>query len=363
VDYSPLRTWLGLAPGSWPPDHYTLLGLAPGRCDLATVEPRVLARMALLRPHQLLHPELVTEGMNRLAQALICLTDPAARAAYDAEHGFATAPAPAIPPQPPPVTGPEVASILAEPGEPESVVPDPTLLLEYPLSPGMEPPEPLPPPYEVVEEEPDGPLLPYEVVWEEDVSPPVPAYEVVAPTEVVEAELVAPPDRPWQPATRRQLFARLALLRRFLAAWRTLQPFVADPREPLARPARVLGFLEAVTQVRPLLASLPGLVGDSGRSGELVAIALRQPHVLHTFRTLLPDQRRTVAIDWRRAELAVQREYTRLRELDRTGRPRQRRWSRRGRLVRWAARNPESLLVAAAIIALLSAALRARGGP
>ena len=31
-------------------------------------------RMERLRGYQLLHPELVTEGMNRLAQALICLT-------------------------------------------------------------------------------------------------------------------------------------------------------------------------------------------------------------------------------------------------------------------------------------------------
>ena len=70
----------GSPPGPWPPDHYALLGLVPASCDPTLVEGTVLDRMAQLRPHQLLHPDLVTEGMNRLAQALVCLTDPAARA-------------------------------------------------------------------------------------------------------------------------------------------------------------------------------------------------------------------------------------------------------------------------------------------
>ena len=69
-----------------------LLGLTPGLSDPEEVERLVLDRMARLRSHQLLHPELVTEGMNRLAQALVCLTDPAARAAYDAELGISTGP-------------------------------------------------------------------------------------------------------------------------------------------------------------------------------------------------------------------------------------------------------------------------------
>src|SRR6476620_8927364 len=90
VEHSLLQSWLSLPPGPWPPDHYTLLGLPPGSCDPILVEHRVLERMAQLRPHQLLQPELVTVGMNRLAQALVCLTDPAARTAYDAEIGFPT---------------------------------------------------------------------------------------------------------------------------------------------------------------------------------------------------------------------------------------------------------------------------------
>src|SRR5207248_2900994 len=92
--------------------------------------------------------------------------------------------------------------------------------------------------------------LPYEVVWEPDAAPPGPAYEVV---DVVEAALVELPEIPWQPRNRRQLFARLAAIRRFLAAWGKLRATVADPREPLDRPARVLTLLEAVAEALPLL--------------------------------------------------------------------------------------------------------------
>src|SRR5262245_6776032 len=63
--------------------------------------------MDLLRRHQLLHPELVTTGMNRLAQALICLTDPASKTAYDTELGL---PAPQLAPPTPEVTQPAQTS-------------------------------------------------------------------------------------------------------------------------------------------------------------------------------------------------------------------------------------------------------------
>ena len=71
-----LNTWLGLPRGAWPPDHYALLGLARAAGDFAEVEARVIDRMELLRPYLLVHPGAVTEGMNRLAQAQVCLSRP-----------------------------------------------------------------------------------------------------------------------------------------------------------------------------------------------------------------------------------------------------------------------------------------------
>src|SRR5580704_4876174 len=78
-----IRKWLEIASDSWPPDHNTVLGLEPGEGDLACIEQRVRERMERARCYQLSHPEEATEAMNRLAQALVCLTDPAAKRDYD----------------------------------------------------------------------------------------------------------------------------------------------------------------------------------------------------------------------------------------------------------------------------------------
>src|SRR5438093_1194403 len=77
--------WLGLPPGNWPPDHYTLLGLPPGEGNPERIDQEVHARLAKLRCYQISHPELATQAMNRLAQAFLCLTDPSAKKAYDCE--------------------------------------------------------------------------------------------------------------------------------------------------------------------------------------------------------------------------------------------------------------------------------------
>src|SRR4051812_35759076 len=84
--------WLQLPAGPWPPETRTLLGLPSHPVSLAEAEQKALDRMELLRPHQLRHPELVTEGMNRLAQALLQFTgsiqevpEPLATVVLDAE--------------------------------------------------------------------------------------------------------------------------------------------------------------------------------------------------------------------------------------------------------------------------------------
>src|SRR5438094_7222583 len=78
-------TWLGLPPEEgWPPDHYRLLGLPPGEGNPELIEQRVHQRLDSVRAYQMTHPEEATEAMNRLAQAFVCLTEPAARQIYDA---------------------------------------------------------------------------------------------------------------------------------------------------------------------------------------------------------------------------------------------------------------------------------------
>jgi hypothetical protein len=86
---------LGLDAHFWPPDHYTLLGLKRGESDQKIIEQRVHERMGQLRPYQLTYPDQATEAMNRLAQAYGCLTDSAARKAYD--ESLLSPPPPASP--------------------------------------------------------------------------------------------------------------------------------------------------------------------------------------------------------------------------------------------------------------------------
>jgi len=74
MDVLQLQRWLGLPAGPWPPKPNALLGLADDDNPAPSrLEQHALGRMELLRPHQLLHPELVTEGMNRLADAVLLL--------------------------------------------------------------------------------------------------------------------------------------------------------------------------------------------------------------------------------------------------------------------------------------------------
>src|SRR5581483_1945611 len=83
-----IRSCLQLSTDHWPPDHYTLLGLEPGDVHPQQIEQCVQERMERLRRYQLADTEQVTEAMNRLAQALVCLTDPAAKQAYDVQLGL-----------------------------------------------------------------------------------------------------------------------------------------------------------------------------------------------------------------------------------------------------------------------------------
>src|SRR5512138_2753009 len=86
MDVSLLQNWLNLPAGPWPPDDRTLLGFTPGKpLDPAMVELRALEQMERLRPHQLKHPEVVTEGMNCLAQAMINLSTPVPKTITEAK--------------------------------------------------------------------------------------------------------------------------------------------------------------------------------------------------------------------------------------------------------------------------------------
>src|SRR5689334_16339099 len=104
MNYDLICSWLGLPPGGWPPDHYRLLGLEPGEDNAELIEQRVHQRLDSVRRYQMMHPEQATEAMNRLAQAFVCLMEPASKKAYDAAllgtvPSAAQAPPAALPPE------------------------------------------------------------------------------------------------------------------------------------------------------------------------------------------------------------------------------------------------------------------------
>jgi len=245
---------LDLRPDQWPPDHYALLGLPPGDVDAATVEARVLDRMERLRRYQLAHPDAVTDAMNRLAQALVCLTDPAAKAAYD-------------------------AGLPALGGDPQAGTPT------QPRSPGH-----------AEEDESPGPYL---------LAPPV----VIAPAPSVRPP-TPPPPPPRRPDGRRDWYHRLAAARHLLAAWRDVGPFVDDPNHRMTRPAEAVEFVGALLELRGRLADETApAIGVPGQPGALLAALARQPLPLSTFRHFLPDQRAALAADWRAGEARLAEAY------------------------------------------------------
>ncbi len=269
--------------------------------------------MSQLRPHQLRHPELVTEGMNRLAQALICLSDSDSRHRYDTDLGLI------------PATGtPEQPSLPYELLEPSETHPVPIDRVTESVIEGVLVVE-RPPAYEVVE--------PF-------VARPIPQAEV------------------WQPANRRQLYARLVALRRLLAAWQELRFLVANPGEALDRPISVLRCLEATRAAHTLFTAYPDVIPAIGEPGSKVVALIRQPQVLAIHRTLLTNQRQALAMDWHRGERFLMGEQRRLRAFAQSTRPRRPRSNVLVRCGYWLIRRPEVVLLVLVVGALLRAAFR-----
>jgi len=315
-------TWLGLPPGDWPPDHYRLLGLQPGEADGARIEQQVHERLEVVRRYQLLHPDLVTEAMNRLAQAYVCLTDPEARRSYEAgRFGRATgngSKAPAASPPVPTVVMP-VPVPAAEPAHsPRGALPVPETEVRAVAGPA--------PPAAV-------PARPVAVPAEATLAPGEAEPPVALPTAVVEAlPPVLPPAAP-QPrpkadpaveasrcaaarrglGTRRALYQRLARTRRLMRAWDRVGTYFGNPRRKLGKPAEATELINQLKDVTTALDGFPPLLGEAGQPGYSVVVLARQPVPVPVFQTLLPGQRDTLAQHWKggRQLLESHREYLR----------------------------------------------------
>jgi hypothetical protein len=335
MDRELICSWLQLPAGNWPPDHYTLLGLKPGESDPARIEQQVHERMEKIRHYQLTHPELATDAMNRLAQALVCLTDPRAKQVYDALlfPGQLSAIS-----NPPPVRRRGERSSLHKKSPPTAdwdasgpAAPFPagSTVLDWDSSP--------PPSHIDWESSPP----PSKLDWES--SPPPsrpPGTETPAPEASAQntQEIPRPSDRAkkgqkngahtdeekpayqsrdskpssrsngyWSPNfapqapglnTRRGLYYRAVLIRQLLWTWEQAGAFLNQPARMIQRPSEATQLIGRLTLIRELLGTVSTPLGEAGRPGYLVLSLARQTLIVPMFQTLLPSQREALARDW-----------------------------------------------------------------
>lgn len=301
-----ITSWLGLPPGGWPPDHYTLLGLPKAEPDVERIEQRVHERLARLRQYQLNHPDQVTEAMNRLAQAFTCLTDPEAKRAYDAglvgEQQEEAASA-AQPPAPDREAGVAFPATDAAPADPlawlfgpwsegslreASATPAGTAQLDWSTSPPASRQA-----VNGVAEAPTEPLI-------DGDGPGKAPSEVAAPPAIdptTEAAQASPAARRGL-GTKRALYYRIARTRELLWAWEQAGKYLANPKRRLTKATEAVELTRQLGRIRDRLYRFPPILGGAGQRGYFVAILARQAMIVPTFRTLLSSQREELARDW-----------------------------------------------------------------
>lgn len=299
MDHEPIRNWLQLPPGNWPPDHYTLLGLRPGEADAALIEQQVHERMQRVRSYQLTHPELATEAMNCLARALVCLTDPAAKKAYDQAHSPEGAPSSvaATNGSMNPSTGPS-----APPGGP-SAVPPVSSDAEQTFSDWQTAPPPqrqsgeTPSSESTGKETVDNLVLPSLEAADTatDVTPVPPAG---SEPPLLEEEFLATFSRRGL-GSKAALYYQIAQTRQLLWAWEQVGKYLSRPTRFINRPAEATDLIHHMAVIRQLLPSMAPLLGEAGKPGYLVLALARQQMVVPMLQTLLPSQREALARDWK----------------------------------------------------------------
>jgi hypothetical protein len=265
-----------LPAGKWPPDHYTLLGLRPGEGDVARIDHEVHARLAKLRCYQIAHPELASEAMNRLAQAFLCLSDPAARRAYDSEVGATTS--------------------LPSVGEN-----GPTMTANAPVPSELSWQGAAPPPVRVEAHTPT----------EERPTPGAGPETATAPTvaTAATAPVAQPADQVYEtahksPAARRGIGTPAALLdrvvqtRALLLVWERLGKFLSKPQRRLTRMTEEKELTKRLGELSELMDDFPPLLGQPGQPGYRVVALAHLGMTPVMFKMLDANQRQALAQDW-----------------------------------------------------------------
>lgn len=280
--------WLDLPAGSWPPDHYRLLGLERGESDPELIEQRVHQRLDAVRHYQMMHPEQATEAMNRLAQAYVCLTDPASKKSYDA--GLMGAAADGAAP---------VAVAEAPPGKP-----DPLAWLFGPAA--LPPSSATPPPLARL------PSLP--LAQPQTLAPVATAPEPAEPVDpVIAAAQESKPARRGL-GTKRALYTRVVATRKLLRVWEELGRYVESSKRRLNRSTDGPELERLLRDLTVLLRRFPRLLGAADQPGYHMIGLARQEDVARSASKLDPGQREVLSRDWLAGHklLTAHRDFLRL---------------------------------------------------
>jgi hypothetical protein len=287
MSYELICTWLGIPSETWPPDHYSLLGLQLGEDDTALIEQRVHQRIDSVRCYQMRYPEQATEAMRLLATAFDCLTDPAVKKAYDASlHGH-TAVATAEPPGP---------AVLEERDSLAWLYDPPPLRGNKPEQPPELPQDASGSSNSTLISAPtvELPPLPQEAA---PPSPPAPAVPAEPSDPVIEAAQSEPARRRLN--TKRSLYSRIVLTRTLIRTWTRVGKYLASPKRRLNRPSEATDLIRLLDEIQDNLRHFPPLIGEAGQPGYLV-VTLAQLVIVPTFQTMDLKARRALSEDWRR---------------------------------------------------------------
>jgi len=306
MGHEQICAWLQIPCGTWPPDHYTLLGLQPGESSIALIEQQVHERMEKVRVYQLANPEPATEAMNRLAQALICLTDARSKKTYD--QALLGTRDPLL--DPPPVR--RAPNLSPKPAPPEWLFgagnPSGEEEIQQGQGQSLASWETEPPPRRLLSE--PAPADPVGAVPQPGEAPlaetaTAPESNGAAGPQLPPPAARTPPNTPlYEPSrwrrglgTRRALYRRIAWHRQLHSAWLGAGKYLNRPSRLLHRPAEATDFIEQMQTMRTQLKMLP-LFGEAGQPGYLVLTLARQQMIVPTLQTLLPSQRQALARDW-----------------------------------------------------------------
>ena len=291
-----LCQWLGLPSAAWPPDPYTLLGLKPGEADAVALEQRVHERMAKLRCFQISHPEEATEGMNRLAQAYITLSEACAAV-----------------PRPAPVATEKITAPAASP-PPKKRVGDDTAILQRTQIDWRSAPPPV-----------QGGRRAEDVA---DATPLPPALQQASPpddSESLRALAQDSLDATGGLGTLAAVAERIDATRQLLVAWQTLGGVLcrAARKKPAAPADEKADFARSLKRIDEQMQRFPAFLGQPGKPGYRVVALARLAMTFDMLKNMDGAQQADLLRDWRNGEkiLLAHRSFLRqqLKALRRSG--------------------------------------------